>query len=266
MKKILVKAYSYLVNTKRMIKWNRQINILRRSISISRNEKLEPDGKYLLLLPHVDDEWIGASSIIKDMEYDVVLCNMNMPGGDDTETHRIRENELKIIGHTYGRKIIKYQGSIKDIIDREKPRYIMLPFFIDWHQEHIKVMKILFDYLQNENGYEYKIVMYQVSVPIGEKFVNRVNRQTKAEFKEKWRVFRRVYTSQIKIPYQRFGCNERISGALANSYAAEVFVDMNRKRWIQYYEKFILKGKDCSVLKQNINDLQKIRERVNEVS
>lgn len=266
MKKILINIYNCFRNQQKLNGWNKQVKSIRGCIECRDIEKLEPEGKYLLLLPHADDEWIGASSVISSSEYELVLCNMNMPGGDDVKLHRIREIELNNLARTYERKIHKYENNLKDIISYEKPDHIMVPFFVDWHQEHLEVINTLYEYIINHVNLGFDIIMYQVSVPIGERYINRVNGLSRTQYKEKWNTFKQIYQSQKKIPYNRFACNDKISGGLCDSYAAEVFVKLNLPDWVQLHNKLIIKRNQHSDLKNHINDLQAIRNIINDLT
>ena len=121
-----------------------------------------PKGKKIILAPHSDDEWIGCSQIIKK-EQDTIIVNMDMSGSDSKETHKLRYNEMASTATVYGIKFITLAGNkvqkLSEVIKKEKPKYICVPYFIDWHNEHIEVMNALKKAINDTNN-NYDILMY----------------------------------------------------------------------------------------------------------
>lgn len=63
-------------------------------------------GRIMILIPHADDEWIGCSRIIMCKE-DVLLCNMDMKGGDTNFLHQRRYKELLYLAHKYKKVLLQ---------------------------------------------------------------------------------------------------------------------------------------------------------------
>lgn len=233
--------------------------ILNRTISILPNESI------LVLAPHADDEWVGCSQILISKSA-VKICNMDMSGGDSEKLHKerfqemtkiakITNRELETISGTYDDKVAKLKKNIQDF----RPRYIAVPFYFDWHDEHIEVMGILKDALLLFNG-EKDVLMYQVSVPIPLEMITHCLQMNKEQHKNKWKTFNRIYKTQLSIPWIRFQYNERISGKFCGGYAAEVFVCEKGKYWAQSLEERIISESQRKVLISNLQDLKAVRD------
>lgn len=268
LKRLLLAVYLWSRKQLRHIKWYIEYRRLKPTFrNTDKLPKLYP-GKYLVLIPHSDDEWIGCSTIIKDVNYNVVLCNMNMAGNDLPEVHQQRRIEMSNTAQRYGRILLECNSSeeLTSIIDTEKPSYIVLPYFIDWHEEHVLVMHRLYDALINVRV-QVEVVMCQITVPISMCNITHCNPQSKYDWKEKWRFFRRNYLTQKYFPWYRIACHERLNGYYVGHYAAEVFCALPSEKW-----KLVIEGKLPSpdvkgLLKENLGSLISIRniEQVNVV-
>ncbi len=222
--------------------------------------------KIVILIPHADDEWIGCSQIIVHTN-DVVLCNLNMPGGDTTELHMRRFEELKLISEKYNSRLLNLEYSnleneLTQVILAEKPELIFVPFYYDWHEEHVKSMQCLCKCLGNIGEKKIKkirIAMYQVSVPIPNRWINFALPMRKNEFYNKWQTFDTVYKTQVSLPWQRFRYSELINGRLCNNYAAEVFSVLDCKVWCDFLEKELLNPNEKRMIKQNLQDMIAVR-------
>ncbi|MBE6965540.1 MAG: hypothetical protein E7441_05845 [Ruminococcaceae bacterium] len=265
MKKFLLFFYRIYKRAKFNIQWRIDIKeegwkIKKEDVSISEL----PKGKKLVLIPHSDDEWIGCSSLLK-RDDDVILCNMDMDGNDDESTHRRRFDEMRTVADTYKRKLITSGGDkvifVKKVLAEEKPEFVMLPFFVDWHEEHIAVMDILEKALSGiEINHKLKIAMYQVSLPILIPHVTHCVKMDKKELTQKWKLFKKYYESQKKIiPIGRYKANERINGAYANSYACEVFSVVDVKKWLEIRDDFNLSAEEKKELQKNLQFVSKMR-------
>ena len=82
------------------------------------------------------------------------------------------------------------------VIKEFKPNVIYVPYFIDWHEEHILTMQLLASALKEllKNLREKILVaMYQVSVPIDSCFINASIPMNKKDLIKKWEVFKSFY-------------------------------------------------------------------------
>ena len=224
------------------------------------------NASFLVLIPHADDEWIGCSQIISKMK-SVTLVDMDMEGGDEQEIHNLRKKELRLISDKYNRALYTLRKEKHDeflrIIKESSPSYVLLPFFYDWHPEHIKVMDMLEQVLKKD-CIDTNILMYQVSVPIGYKWINCVMPMSRHDLKRKWDTFREIYVTQQHIPYFRFKMQERINGRLTQSYASEVFSKMSRNEWLAAKPKIITKAlKEKEQILRKLNNIRGIRNFVN---
>lgn len=257
------KLYRYLRKSFQKCKWTYDAIIERAILKKNKVVNEVDNGSFVILIPHADDEWIGCSRIIQQRS-PVYLVDMDMPGGDSKEMHCVRKEELKQLARKFNTQLYILDDASKkkrlyDIIINLKPDYILLPFFYDWHPEHLKVIDILDDVLRNIN-IKVSILMYQVSMPISCCFINHALPLSRKEQRTKWRVFQKIYKTQSHIPTYRFSMNELIYGKLINSYAAEVFVKMSAEEWLESKKNFVLSQEDKDYLLSNINKIRGVRK------
>ena len=259
MKKWCIRIANRITSFFHRFLWKRQMNIIKKDYASRAIDRLKTNLKYLILLPHADDEWVGCSTLISDPSFNVVLCNMNMSGNNDLFMRKKRELELLSLADVYKRSVLNCYDNLEVIIQAENPDCVVVPFFFDWHEDHFKVMDCLFRVIKDNLSFKFSILMYQVSVPIPEKEINYFMPMTKKEWRNKWKIFEKYYPSQVIIPYRRFAYNEMINGFLTNSYAGEVFVGTTIDKWKSDY--FLLKPNksEKSELKKSLNDLRGVR-------
>jgi len=222
----------------------------------------DADATYMVLIPHADDEWIGCSQIIRKMK-SVLLVDTDMDGGDSPSIHSERKAELQRISEMFNHPLYilgeNKANELLQIIEQKSPDYILVPFFYDWHPEHIMVMGLLEQLLKSET-LKSNVLMYQVSVPIGTQWINRVMPMSKQDLREKWNVFKQVYKTQLHLPYFRFAMHEHINGFLSKNHAAEVFVHLTGKEWLNQKTNITeMALKDKELILTNLNNIQKIR-------
>lgn len=224
-------------------------------------------GKSLILVPHADDEWVGCSQVIINNNSDIVLYNMDMQGGDSSDIHITRKKELEKMAYKYKLKLQDNIGKVEEKVDNLekkieefKPDLIFLPFFIDWHEDHIAVMNILREALRNiPKNINIKIVMYQASVPIPEQYITTCIGMERRTQIDKWKTFRDIYPTQAFFPVKRFCCNEYINGGIINSYAAEVYSCMDINEWLSDFS-IIPDRKERINIINSFRNVKKIRK------
>lgn len=265
-KRLLLKEYNAFLKYRRECKWRKQTRYWRRVINQKDTLRIDENARYLILAPHADDEWIGCSQIIKKCK-NVIVLNMDMPGGDSEEMHQTRYRELSALAAKYNKPLLTIgtykSDSLRELIETNKPDYICLPFFFDWHPEHIQVMQYLREALENVS-FAVKIMMYQVSLPLHPKVINCSVPLKKSDFLDKWNVFEEIYKTQTKIAFRRFMANEQINGALDGSYASEVYCVMTKEEWIDNFDKFLLSDKETQDVKIELQDISITRNKVND--
>lgn len=261
---IITKTVSAAISFKNKLSWVCSTYCLKKKAIKSNFETAFPEGKKIILIPHADDEWIGCSTIIRTYN-DVLLCDMDMAGGDSKAVHAVRKKELQSIADLYKKEIIYiYEDKVNhllEIIESQKPAYVFLPYYIDWHKEHIMVMDLLEEVLSHYTGDVY-ICMYQVSLPIADSQITHVLSMNKKSFLEKWDMFMRVYKSQMHLPIGRFGAHEKIAGALTNSFSAEVFCVKTKLEWLNLKNKWLLTEDEKKECFTAINDIRIIRNMI----
>ena len=261
-KKLLRAYYRY----KQVKMWKREMLIESEKIKPDITIKQQIDGRCLVLIPHSDDEWIGCSRIVEKGK-DVILCNMDMCGGDTPALHYERFEEMSLVAQDNGRSIITIKENkteeLKKVIIEIKPDYVFLPHFIDWHPEHIEVMNILNKAIcdMDLNNVQFHVVQFQVSCPII-RGITHALAMSEGEWKQKWAYFRSHYPSQVHIPYQRFSLNEIINGRYIDAYAAEVYCVMNTSDWIKYYNNNMVTEKQIQELRNCLGSICSMRHYI----
>lgn len=269
---ILKRTHSFYLLTRRTIKWSKEAHIYK----MGQKKNRVPDNyldemkeqKIMILIPHSDDEWVGCSRIIKSGKQ-VTLINMDMKGGDSEKIHLIRESEMQKNADNYNRRLIKISSldktkSLCEIINEINPDLIFLPYFLDWHIEHLEVMEILDKALQNCANKEMKIGMYQVSVPIDILDITVCKAMTRHEWKQKWGYFYKTYVTQRQLSYRRFAFQEYINGYYGNSYASEVYSINTILEWRKKLA-YRLTQEDRDLVMNSLSELGKIRGIINSI-
>lgn len=266
LKQILKRILLWVLQIRNLLLWNLECKQLRKSIVVQTIPSLPYGKKTIILIPHADDEWVGCSSLVINGS-DIFLYDMDMNGGDDKVLHEARYNELSKISTLYKKPLFKVglnkSLSLIETITKEKPQMICVPFFFDWHPEHIEVMGILRQALLNLE-YDVDIAMYQVSMPIPRNCITHINPMSKIEWKRKWKTFEEIYKSQIGIPYKRFAINERVNGAVSESYAGEAFVYCGASVWLANYDEWLLTSDEKKEAFMNLQSIEKINQTVKE--
>lgn len=264
LKQILKRILLWVLQIRKLLLWNLDCKQLRKSIVVQTIPSLPYGKKTVILIPHADDEWVGCSSLVKNGS-DILLYDMDMNGGDDKFLHEARYNELLKISTLYNKPLLKVglsrSLSLIEIIKKEKPQMICVPFFFDWHPEHIEVMGILRQALLNLE-YDVDIAMYQVSMPIPRNCITHINPMSKIEWKRKWKMFEGIYKSQTGIPYKRFAINERVNGAVCESYAGEAFVYCGASAWLANYDEWLLTSDEIKEALMYLQSIEKINQKV----
>lgn len=267
LRKIHRQLWCFKHNTLTPIKWHYQ-SLFIRAISSNKGAKLiDTKKKYLILAPHSDDEWIGCSQIIIQCK-NTTICNMNMQGGDTVEIHKMRYNEMLSVANRFKRKFITLTddkvANLQNVICQEKPDFILVPHFIDWHPEHLAVMEILKQLVSN-GYYTGQILTYQVSIP----FVNGRKclylPMTKDQQRFKWKTFYEHYNTQSFMPIKRFIANEYINGANISSNGAELYKQYVAEEWVRAMDFFNEHIETRNFLKKNINNIFSIRRMISSV-
>ena len=260
-KSTIVKLYSNLASLKRCCLWHIDYLICSSFNTKKELKVVDNSQRALILIPHADDEWVGCSSIINNVS-DVLLVNVDMQGGDSVYLHKERLQELNKVAEQFNKTlanlILPKEESLRAIVDRFRPTHIYVPFFFDWHQEHIQTMILLKDVLSSLD-INATVAMYQVSLPIIPEMVTHYIPMNRGTFINKWNFFECMYKTQLGIPYKRFSINEKINGAYVGSYAVEVFSYMTKDEWLIMIDNWILTNEETTLIKMNLQRIRKTR-------
>lgn len=251
----------------REMQWRKDRRFWRKSIQ-PKEVQQNLEGTILILMPHSDDEWIGCSTILRKNE-NVHVLNMDMGGGDTPELHRLRLEEAQNAANRFGYSLYmsgenKLKGLVK-LLEQYMPDYVLLPCYLDWHEEHLEVMEIFLDSIQKSTlKKEPQVVMYQISLPMPYYLINCCYPMTKQEWHIKWRELCNLYRSQNFLPIRRFAYNERINGAVCGTYACEVFSIKTFDVWKQEFQKYKFTRDEKFFCQEHIQEIGTIREWLEE--
>ena len=199
----LLPVLSRILIMKDRLRWLLSLPFTPKPILIGKRT-ISCDGISLIIAPHADDELIGCFSFIKKHPNSIVLYCGLLGSHNNEENAIIRRREFisfceanairyKLLGRNLKKEIIS-----EILILR--PSNILIPSFVDWHNEHRLINTIvldLVDYFQSCN-----IIWYRISVPI--MLYNYSVEESKHDYISKWKNFLLYYQSQKSINYRRF--------------------------------------------------------------
>ncbi len=245
MKRLILCVYNKLRRLRNEHRWNKECKLQLRKIKSKRSAfQLQKESSFVIILPHADDEWIGCGSLISSSDYKVSLCNADMEGGDSESIHLIRRAETERLANMYSKPIHTLCNNkvnyLKELLEKEKPDVVFVPYMIDWHKEHLEVLHILKSAIDELCvNWKLSVGMYQVTVPIDPKNITHISLIDLPQWRAKWKLFRDVYKTQSTFPWYRVSRNEIIQGKRFACDACEVFCIMDYQEWIQAYIKHI---------------------------
>ena len=225
-------------------------------------------GKIMILAPHSDDEWVGCSCLIQGNNH-VLVVNMDMMGGDAQETHMARYNEMLSMSIRNKTDIVTVLGDEKNkiaelgrVIEEFQPEFICVPFYYDWHKEHLLTREILYDAIRENEliiNKGIKVVEYQVSVPIPFNLVTNCKKMSEKQQESKWNCFSDVYKTQTFFPIWRYKYNEYISGKICDFFSCECFCVHPIQRWVDQFKNNLITENQRQIIMARFQNLSKIR-------
>lgn len=258
---ILRKVKSVFRILSREREWHRDSRSCRKKLLPKQLQDI-PVGKKLVLMPHSDDEWIGCSQILLYQPEQTMVINMDMSGGDDKQLHLLRRKEAESVAKKYGYRFSTVQNRLSDlkqIMLDEKPSCVFLPCYIDWHKEHIEVMRT-FHEAARQVHYSGMVGMYQVSLPMPEKLINAGKRMSKRQWREKWKSLTKMYKTQAFLPVKRFMLNEYINGGVSNSYSLEAYCLLNFQEWDWALRHGIMSDECQKKVMRHLQEIRNVRQ------
>lgn len=265
MKKHLLSIIRYFQQTKQKMKWRAEYKSLLQGASFQQlKPELDDNNKYLIILPHSDDEWIGCSTIISNPIFQTLICNADMPGGDSIEIHCKRKKEIERLAKKYNREVVTLSEEkpkeLAHLIITYNPDCVFVPYWFDWHPEHIQVIDILKSCLDLCREVSFEIGMYQVTVPICLDNITHKLKMNKDQWNLKWSEFRLNYKTQRHFPWYRVALNELLQGRSQSLFACEVFTVLGKSLWEEKYYSSKATEIMQHELKQSLNSLLDIRK------
>ena len=221
--------------------------------------------RILILAPHSDDEWVGCSQLLQNKKNEITVLNMDMEGGDSEELHKTRFEEMQNLSEKYGYSLIKISEDkvefLSGYLESNVVDVIMVPCYFDWHPEHIEVMHIL-NQAAAKAGYQNRIAMYQVSLPIPYMLITHGNGLNRGMANEKWKDLKNYYPTQKHLPTKRFLLNERINGGMTKTYALESYSVIDYQKWAEDLNKYELNVVQRDFLYKNIQNIKLVRDEI----
>lgn len=236
-------------------RWKR--SICNRTIMLADASELGLENdRILIIAPHADDELIGCYSIISRYTDNVHVCCCSLTGSNSSVNNKnTREHEFtefcKALKVNYSILQGRLDKSMEELLLSYKPTVVFLPSFIDWHDEHRLVDKILEDILKKILSPP-QVIWYQVSVPISIKAINSYMLLGREKQKLKWKLFGTFYQSQNHLNTRRFSFLEKHT---IRSEIAEVFCITTKEQRNSLIEREYLIEEKKDALKKEINNL-----------
>lgn len=258
MKKVILIIIKKIIN----LKWYFQrIHIKHLLINNLQNNVSKLDD-ILIIAPHADDELIGCNELITNKKLSLEVFYCSLLGSNYTkDNQKIREQEFRnymsICNRNYTiAKNSTWEEELFRYIDYRRPKYIFLPSFVDWHDEHRLVNLKLLDAL-DQIGYEPQICWYNVSLPIPAKYVNAYSPLDKRKQRAKWLQLKQFYPSQSHMDIGRFkfieaNCNYKKYGIV------EPYILMNYANWQSVMSLLLPHEKLLSDLKFTVGNIREM--------
>lgn len=253
-----------IIKTKNIFLWKIQTVRLKKDIKKPKLKKINLYGNMLIIVPHADDELIGCYYFIKKYIKDIDIFYCGYTGSNFSyENKNIREQEFKNLANKLGVRYIissRNQGKeLKKLIAKNNYSFILAPSLIDWHKEHRKINYILKEIILKEES-NFRIIWYQISVPLNIDCVNFNIGANKKLFEEKWENFEKIYKSQKTMPILRYQLYEKLIGKLVGRYSCENYISLPQNYFLEYINLLNFKEKEeqLNLLKNKINNLEEI--------
>lgn len=266
MKRLILHIYNKLRRLRNKHRWNKECKSQLRKIKSKHSAlQLKKESSFIIIQPHADDEWIGCGSLISSPNYKVCLCNADMEGGDTEGTHLARRKETEALAGMYKRPIHILSNnkvnSLKELLEKEKPDVVFVPYIIDWHKEHIEVLHILKSAIDELCvNWKLSIGMYQVTIPIRLENVTHISPMNVHTWKVKWKIFREVYQTQSNFPWYRVSRNEIIQGKRFGCECCEVFCLMDKEKWERTFENVVHSEQTNYIMRSALSSINSLYE------
>jgi len=230
------------------------------SLSIKNNEI------NVILVPHADDELIGAYQLTFSNICNTKLLFFEMTGSnDDIENKAIRTNEFLNYcdRNSLNCVLLNKDSFLFDYIPNTKHINLFFPSCVDWHHEH----RIISEFVKKsicDRCEKVSFYWYSITIPIVSKRTIFIE-ENKENLKKKYDEFRCVYKSQSHLPIIRFVLQERINGMNINKYGAENYIEISFDELCKSIDYVHKHEEELNCLKKCINNIRKIRKKSKEI-
>lgn len=253
------------------LKWFLQSIYLRKKSKSKNIRKIDSKKQKIILATHADDELIGCSQLIENFNNQVIVIYLGFLGSNlSEENKKKRFTEISNVSKNMKFDLIKIEEmKALDLFLLNYDDYeLFIPSYFDWHLEHHYVLEKLFSILNKREQTPKKIdiYMYQESILLPENWITHGISMTRVEARKKWLNIKKNYPSQSNLPWFRFYLNELINGKASKSFSCEAYCFCNKEEWLTNYERLLKYPKYQKFLKENINNLIKVRSKSYEIS
>lgn len=231
------------------------------------------DENILVIAPHVDDETIGMGGTLlkyrkkagqKSLVY-VADGSGSVTDMTKEELVEARKDEARRIQDIYGiddlyfleqpdgqvdsrdEKVIE---RLYEIIKKENPDRIFMPYLFDGHIDHIESTRLTMKAIKKWNKNFNDIWMYEVNTLNDLRLINRVNTLDRDIFAQKKEIYK-VFESQGVMGFDAFMLADRKKRLILNQgYAAETFIKMKLRTAFEIDEILREKGFEPDQIRQ----------------
>jgi hypothetical protein len=239
---MLPKLINYLKHKLKHFKnyflWKRDLKkIMNSDYSFSRlDDNSYFNNKILIIVPHADDELIGCYKILSKYKKNVRLFYCGMSGSNQSEDNKnTRLNEFIEATKSYEVEYSYYKNNLEQELLNEvinyKPDLVLLPNFVDWHNEHREVNSLFYSVIEANSITVEKVGFYKISTPIPINQISNVFNLGKKDLNRKKSLFSKHYKSQRHMPIARYLYEDRLYGKLIGSFAGETYSIYDLESW-----------------------------------
>lgn len=223
------------------------------------------DKRCLFLIPHADDELLGAYTLLTKNRENFVLFYSGWTGSSENKKiKQVRQDEFISLCEEEKLNYViaqNWQEDFEKALEKYRINTIFLPSVVDWHEEHRKINVLVKEILEDRTS-KYNFIWYQVTVPIWQekRYIWAMSRE---EQEKKYIAFNKYYKSQSFMPIKRFRMAEQ--GVSNKEYASEVFLPISSQLWEKGLSYAHENEAKLNNLRHNINNPIKIQGQANAI-
>lgn len=201
------------------------------------------DRQILILVPHADDELLGNYNLLIDKGVNKTLLYFQYTGCNPSMKQTRRLEFLNLANKYNLSVIVSEQDSgfeaLKRLLANNTYEYILVPSYMDWHDEHRAVAMSLFSVLKGSQINSH-ILLYHISVPHPISCITHYFPMKRSDSLHKYKMFRELYPSQ-NVNTIRFHLQEVLSARLfsIDCYSMETYIGMTAEEYIPFINRLL---------------------------